>query len=112
MVKCVNVGYLGWVIHKNGGFEDRVRNKIMCEWIDEEEWMLGSLNDKMMPLRLKGWFLWSSFEASHVVYLDELECWAVDNNRIESKNFCRNEECRNSNSYGNLKTMYSLIILI
>lgn len=64
----------------------------------------------MMPLRLKGWFLWSSFEATRVVYLNELECWAMDSIRIESKFFCRNENGRNS--FGNLKKMYSLIIPI
>lgn len=64
-----------WVLPKNGGLEDRVRNMIMCGWIDEEERMLSSLNDKMMSLKLKGWF----YEDSHVVYLYELECWAIDN---------------------------------
>ncbi|XP_022180863.1 uncharacterized protein LOC111041028 [Myzus persicae] len=67
--------YLGWVVQNKSGFEDEVRNKIMCGWMKWRD-ASGILCNDSMPLRVKGRFYNAVVK---LVILYGSECWVVDN---------------------------------
>lgn len=67
--------YLRSVVQTNGGFENDVKNSIICRWMKWKE-VIGILCDKRILLRIKGRFYNAVVKP---VILYESECWEVDN---------------------------------
>lgn len=74
--------YLESFVQKNGGFDEQVKHRIKCEWIEMlSSETSGVLYNKKMQIMLKGKF-YKSLVKTNMLY--GLECWTV-HQKIEQR---------------------------